>query len=546
MKAEGPVKTTLRTRSILGVIVAAAAVVRFWGFPGYFPQFWDEAKYICEVEKLIPYFSVNAGAFAFLKLGYQVFGLPSYAPIVCGIFGVLTVGGCYFVGTRVFPGQRRGVHLGLLMAALAALMPYLVRYSHHAFPEVFALCFFVWALVFYLARLNTTPRAAVGARQQRRWNSLVSVALLALVPACSFKFLLPTFILFLTLEFYLWRLRRRHLFKNGPARDFVIMLVAGTAFFVVIPFILALTAGYDGWFERARLLSEAHSSIGTMRLAAHVLYPIHLFHFCGIIFTACALAGIWIMFAEPPGRRAARVTTPAATILFLPFAVYLLFFGFLSHLQAARVYVLTVPFLIFTAAVFLLWLRDVRPRIGIMAMSAVLLLTLFSFVNICRDHLSKTTGFAEACHVIARQIQQGQIVYAGTMAQVLYGVYRSPYCQATYFRAEPPSRLGKIPTDPSKPPIVVIEDGADADFWLADRDKYDRPADMMEIRLMLADYHRFASAGELIFATEEHFTNSPNYYLEDIYSWQSFHDLQTLLANSRDSIFIYQLQPPAE
>jgi len=546
MKAHTAMRSTILEKSTFGLIIAVAAVVRFAGFPSYSPCFWDEAKYISEVENSFQFFSANAGAFAFLKLAYGLIGLPSYAQIIAGIFGVLAVAGCYFIGIQVFPGQRRGIVLGLLMAGLAAPMPYFVRYSHHAFPEVFALCFFIWAMVFYLTRLGMTSSTAVRPRRQSWRNVLASVALLAAVPACSFKFLLPTFILFLILEFYLWHLHRHDLPKYKSVQFSVVTLIAGTLFFFVIPFILAVIAGYDGWFDRARLLSEAHSSIGTMRPAVHFLFPIHIYYFCGIVFLACAFGGIWVLFAAPPRRGETLIPPAAATVLFLPFAIYLSFFGFLSHLQAARIYVLTVPFLIFAAAAFLLWLRDVHYRIGLVAMGGTLLLTLLSLGYSCRECLNKTTGTKEACDIIAQHIQPDQIIYASMMAQVFYNVYRSPFYKLASLHVEPPSSLARIQGKPDFPPIIIVQDGADVDYWLADRDKYDGTENAAEIYSMIRNFRLLASTGERIYAGEEHFTASPYYFLENIYSWQSYHDLQTLLANSRDSIFIYQLQPSGQ
>jgi hypothetical protein len=89
----------------------------------------------------------------------------------------------------------------------------------------------------------------------------------------------------------------------------------------------------------------------------------------------------------------------------------------------------------------------------------------------------------------------------------------------------------------------MINDGADLVFWLADRDKYDRASGMSEVHAMLARFREFASTGELIFAAEEQFTTSPYYYLENVYSWQSYHDMSESMTTSRDSLFVYHLYP---
>lgn len=544
MNAGMTMKSTIPEKLTLGVVLTVAAVVRLWDCPSYLPQFWDEAKYICEVEELIPYFSVNAGAFAFLKLGYYVFGLPSYAPIVCGIFGVLTVGGCYFVGMQVFPGQRRGVHLGLLMAGLAALMPYLVRYSHHAFPTVFSLCFMVWAMVAYLARLGAASTTAVGAGQ-RHWRlMLTSAALLAMVPGCSFKFLLPTVIAFLLLEVYLWRIERRR--GTTSLSHLFFATGAGLVLFFLLPLLSAWVSGYDGWFGRACLLAAEHSSLGTMRLSGHFIYPLHVYYLCGLAFGACALAGIWIIMYEPKNHTAPLVPTPVVTVLSLPCGVYVLFFGFLSHLQAARMYALTIPILIFYAAAFLLWLSGCHRRRGLCAMWGVLLLVWLSQGMICFDQLNRTSGLRDACRKISQHIKQDQTVYAGAMGQLFYGINRSPDFRITAFSVESPWRIGHIQHESHNPPMVVLQDGVDLSFIVANRDKYDRLQYPDSVCVDLAQFRSFPANAELMYATAESFSTSMYYHLENVYSWQSYHILRELLPAARDSIFIYQLQPPAQ
>ena len=132
---------TRSEKTALLCILLVAAATRLLDFPSYFPRYWDEAKYLAEIERFISFFGVNAGSFAFLKLSYGIFGRPSYPQLVTALFGILTVLGLFLVGRRILKEKRPGVLLGLVMAGQAALMPYYLIYSRQALATIFALCF---------------------------------------------------------------------------------------------------------------------------------------------------------------------------------------------------------------------------------------------------------------------------------------------------------------------------------------------------------------------------------------------------------------------
>jgi hypothetical protein len=66
--------------------------------------------------------------------------------IVSAIAGSLTVGSAYFFAKRFF----NSVPLGLLSAAVLAILPSHVFYSRLAFQEALCTFFFIWAVYFYL------------------------------------------------------------------------------------------------------------------------------------------------------------------------------------------------------------------------------------------------------------------------------------------------------------------------------------------------------------------------------------------------------------
>ncbi len=146
--------TRVRIGIILAAILVPAAIVRLWDIGSYFPVFWDEAKYLREVEGLAEPFGVNVIPFAFLRWGHLLLAGTFYPQAVTGIFGLATVIGCFFLGRRLLPKSKPGLFLPILLAAHAAVMPYFLTYSRSALAAGFALCFMVFALIFYLRKLQ--------------------------------------------------------------------------------------------------------------------------------------------------------------------------------------------------------------------------------------------------------------------------------------------------------------------------------------------------------------------------------------------------------
>ncbi|MFC1475771.1 hypothetical protein ACFLQW_02060 [Candidatus Zixiibacteriota bacterium] len=534
----------------LGLILVIAAVVRLWNFPAYFPHFWDEARYLSEVESLSPYFSVNVGAFVFLKLGYIIFGMPSYPQIIMGLFGVLTVGGCYILGQRILRRERKGVFLGLLMAGQAAVMPYFIHFSRHALAAGFALCFLVYALYFYVARLQHPRVEKSKNRKKYLWCSFIAVGLLAMVPACSFKFLLPTLILFVAVEIFFWRERKIKHRDYQPARNSVLTMVVGLVLFIALPLILAAIAGYTGWVDRALVLTRAHAERETMRMAFHFLYPLQLYYLSGLPLVACALAGLGLLIRRPKSTPGIMAATSTNYLLLISFLVDLLFFGLFSHLQGSRVYALTLPFLVYASSVFLLWVRQAWPRCGNIALAVICLLFFGSLGYKTVDYLSKSSGLKQVSDIIARHLKRDQLILSSSGAQIFYGTRNSEFYRGISCPLKPiwPQLFLPIPewkVDLNNPPVMVMQDGVNLAVIIHESGSRDLLQDRSidTLRAILQSSDQISRVGDRIFAGAEDFYNSPYYYLEMLYSRRSYEFFKNLTPQARDSVFVYLFNP---
>ncbi len=539
-----PVELSLRQKSILAGILVVAAVFRLQGLTGYFPHFWDEAKYIAEVENLTGNFSVNVGAYAILKLAHLLIGAPYYPQVVAAIFGLLTVFGLYLLGRRLLASTTEAVWLGLLMAAQAAVMPYFVRYSYHVFPVVFAQCFYVYALVAYLVRLQLPRTRTPSDRRRYFLFTVIAMILLAAVPASSFKFILPTVILFVALELFVWWYRSRKIKDKQALPTLIISLVGGLALFFFVPLLLSVISGYAGWFTRATALSQAHAAINTMRLAGHFLFPLHLYHFGGILLIVCAVVGASLLTVGPRGYDHPLFATPFVMIFAFGFAVYLFFFGLFSHLQSGRLYALTVPFVVFASAVGVMHLWFWRKGLGRVLSVVVFGLLCLSLGYKSLADTTRTTNLPAAVAVAAKSLTAGKVFRAEASPQVAYLLY-------TRFGWDIPYKVRAL-GDPrdlqfviDNPPLIMLADGVDLTTSVALDEKYDRGVrdDLETVKENTAMFIYLAETGDLVYAAADDFYTSPAYYLEDIYSWSSYHTLQRRLASARDSIFVYLVNP---
>jgi len=526
----------------LAIILLVAAAVRLWGFRSYFPCFWDETKYIGEVEQIAPFFSVNAGAYAFLKSGYALIGGTAYPQIVASIFGVMTVLGIFLLGRRILRHKQSGIHLGLLMAGQAAVMPYLVRYSRHAFPAVFALCFFVYALYFYLGKLHYPLLKKSQDQFGYLRTGILAAGLLAWVPACSIKFLFPTLILFLIIEVFIWRVRSADAKEYRSLQNFAISVFTGAILLAATPLIVAMVSGYTGWFERALTLSRYHAEVQTLRVAYHFLYPVPLYYLAGPVFILCALLGPLILYYHPKTGERAVAGAQTNWLMVISCAVSLLFFGLFSHLQAARVYVLTLLLPMYASALFVLRLPRIRPRYGKIAARAVYALLIGSMGYLSLDYVSRSTPLPAACDTIMRQIRPNQAVWANATAQVAYGTYHSKFnLRKTPQEVTAFLRPNDRKLDPGNPPIIVIQDAADLVALMVAFDKYDllEVNDIDDARWLLQDMQSTARQAQRFFSAADRFYTSPHYYLEELYSWKSFEYIHELMAEARDSVYVY-------
>lgn len=528
----------------LALIVLVAILVRFWDFSSYAPHFWDEAKYLGEVEGIAPYFSVNVGAFALLKMGYAIVGGSSYPQIVTGVFGVLTVLGCFFLGWRMLRGNKHSAFLGLLMAGQAALLPYVVGYSRQAFPTIFALCFFTWALYFYLIRMQHPAAADPGTASVGLLPRIAGPGLLALVPACSFKFLIPTVLLFLVLEIIVWRSCSQARRGGEAVRQLLTAVDTGILLLVISPPVLALVFGYDGWLGRAIAVSQFHAEIQTLRPAFHFLFPVHLYHLAGPSFIALALAGIFLLLRK--GKKDGLSVDQRATIAVAAgFGINLMFFGFFSHLQSARLYVLTLPFLLFVSSFFLLRVWHSRPRYGA-TVAIVLGLVLFASLGYkSADCLAKSSMLKTASDTAMRVARPGQPVWANATTQAAYNAYYSPQKKMNSPVVKAFLRPQDRHFDRANPPLALVQDGVEVSTLVATLDKNDllTANGVAGVRSMLQDVWETTRGGERVYAAAENFYTSPYYYLEDLYSWDSYWYIRELMPQARDSIFIYLLNP---
>ena len=530
-------------KAALALIFITGSLVRLWDFPSYFPHFWDEALYVEEIDGLIKFFSVNVGSYAFLKLGSAIIGVPSYPQVVTAVAGLLTVLGLFLLGKRILSGESAGVRLGLMMAAQAAVMPWFVLYSRHALAVGFALCFFVFAFSAYLAKLQYPHVKNPRARLKYLRRSAAPAVLLAFVPACSFNFLLPTLILFVLLEIFIWRVRQAKGNEFKAGQSLAATLIAGGLLFILIPLILTVVSGYTGWLERAVTLSQFHAEIKTMRLAFNCLYPVHLYHLAGPLLMVCVLIGAVLTFIKPASNNAFTGSRAASVTMALGFAVYLLFYGMFSHLQSGRLYALTLPFTVYASSVAVLQSRHLVPRFSRIVVSTITVLLLVSMTAITIDYLSKSSNLPAASDELMKHLKKEGTIYANAKAQVYHCTFHSPYNTAGLYRLNSFIYTGNLKLSRDNPPTLVIQDGVDMVSTVASHDKEDELGSIDTVRTRLAGYLKVTGHADLIFAGAEDFYTSPYYYLEDVYSWRSYRYIRELMPRCRDSIFIYLANP---
>lgn len=527
----------------LAAILAAAALARLWGAGSYFPHFWDEAKYVEEVDGLLAFFSVNVLSYAFLKLGRAIIGPPSYPQVVTALAGVMTVLGLFCLGRRIVPGKREGTQLGLLMAACAAVMPYYVLYARHALAAGFALCFFVYALFAYVARLQYPPVRNRRARMQYLRRSAIAALLLALVPACSFNFLLPTALLFVLMEMHIWRVRSAQKKEYRATQTLVVSLIGGGLLFALIPLGTSVVFGYSGWLDRAIALSEFHAQIKTMRPAFNFLYPVHLYYLAGPVLMACVAAGAVLMGIKRFSDDAFSSARPAHVIMVFGFAIYVLFYGAFSHLQSARLYALSLPFVAYAAAFAILRSGSLFPKIGRIAVSAVVIVLLGSMSVITLDYLSRTSGLPAACDETMKYVKREGMIYTNAKTQVYHCAAHSPNNRAGLFRLNSFLHASGIEMSRDNPPVVVIQEGIDLVSTVASQDKQDALQSIDTIQIRMEGYLSVAKYADLVYAAPDDFYTSPYYYLEDVYSWRSYIYIRRLMPSRRDSVFVYRANP---
>jgi len=495
--------------------------------------------YISEAEGIIAQFSVNVGAFALLKLGYLLLGRPIYAQIICSVFGIMSVWGCYELGRRILPERPDGIRLGLLMAAQAAVLPYFVRYSRHALVDGFALCFFIWALWWYLGKL-AYPKVK-NTQQQKRFLlfGFAPAATLAAVPACSYKFLMPTLLVFFAWELFVWRSRERRHREFHSRQSLGISLVAGTISFAAIPLVTAAVSGYTGWLDRVIELSIFHASMETLTPAFHFLLPVHLWYLGGPVFICCVLAGSCLLLIAGTFWKSRLSIGREIIIPAIGFIVYFLFFGGFSHLQSARLYVLTLPFLVCVSALVVVWLGRLIPRFGHVVGWLVTALLIISPALITVKYISSYAGLQPACDALMQRRVKDEIIYANAKAQVFYGCYHSPYNKGSQVIVKSFMYTNKMQFESDRPPMLVTEDAADMVATVGSQDKRWALMSIDSLRQRLQDYRIMEQCSDLIIAAPTGFCKSPHYYLEDLYSPRSLAYIRRLSPLVRDSIYVY-------
>jgi hypothetical protein len=543
MKSTRPTQLSAVHKLLLGAILIAAAAVRLWGLPSYFPQFWDEALYISEAEGIISLFSVNVGSYALLKLGHLLIGRPVYPQVICSLFGIMTVWGCYVLGRRILPERSEGMRLGLLMAAQAALLPYFVRYSRHALADGFALCFFVWALWLYLGKSAGPKVKNTGQQKRYLLFGLAPAATLAAVPACSYKFLLPTVLVFFALELFTWRTREKQHREFRSRQSLAISIVAGMISFAAVPLVAAAISGYTGWLDRVVELSEFHASMETLTPAFHFLLPVHLWYLGGPVFICCILAGFCLLAF---GKKIPKLRLSPGKEILVPaigFAVYFLFFGGFSHLQSARLYVLTLPFLICVSALAVIWLGRLVPRLGHFVFWSVAALLVVSSGFLTVDYISSYSSLQPVCDALMQRRSNDEMIYANAKTQMFYGCFHSRYNKGVPVKVKSFVYTDQLKLEMNNPPLSVIEDATDLVATVASQDKRWFAVPVDSVRERLQDYRVLEQCSDLIVAAPTGFYKSPHYYLEDLYSPQSLAYMRQLLPQVRDSVYVYVFNP---
>lgn len=527
--------------TILLFIIAVSAVVRFRGIQSYFPLLWDEAKYLGEIERIIPHFSVNVGAFAFLKLGHTIVGGSSYPQAVTALFGVLSILGLWLLGRCAFAELNTRHYLGLAMAGQAALMPYLVKYSYHATPTIFAFTFFVFALYCFLKKLRYPPVNDADKRLYFLWTALAA-GLLAFVPACSFKFLLPTVMLLVLFEVYLWRINAgtHHQHKYQSLKFMFVSIMVGVIFIIIIPVALAIISGYDGWWQRAIELSKAHELIQTMRPAFHFTYPIHVFHLTGLPFVICACIGLAVIFRGPKENTLPPYVRRSGIMLMISAGAYILFYGAFSHLQASRLYILTLPFLLYLSSTAIIRLPHALSRYGRPAGSVVTVILFVSLGWMVSREMSRQSYNQDTYDTALINLTPGQDIWANATQQLIYGVNHSQIKKSFPFNVSSLFSATEKGADSLDPPIVILQEAGYTVGLVGTLDKYDQLQQIEVIKSELQRLKAATNAASIVAVTPDDFFSSPGCYLENIYSWQSYHDIKSLLPYCRDSIYIYK------
>ena len=278
-----------------------------------------------------------------------------------------------------------------------------------------------------------------------------------------------------------------------------------------------------------------------MRFGLQCLYPAHLYHLSGPVVVACGLAGAIVLFAKR-GRKALPPPGHGTNLIMLVgFAVYVLFFGLFSHLQSARLYALTLPFVVYASSYFLLWAFRALPRVGTAAVTVTCALLLISMGWLSGRYLSAHSGLKAASDLIVQRIRTGELVKANAAAQVAYGAAISESLAGRRLLVISFFTRDEEETHRQYPPVAMLQDGIDIVTAVSVLEKYDALAEGTpeQVRLMIQEFAKGLTAHEVIPVGADTFSATPYYYLEDVYSWRSYRYIKELLRTARDSIFVY-------
>jgi hypothetical protein len=166
------------------------------------------------------------------------------------------------------------------------------------------------------------------------------------------------------------------------------------------------------------------------------------------------------------------------------------------------------------------------------------------------NYLAKSTRLPEISDRIARRINQGQLLWSSSGAQLFYGIKSSPDYRGTAFPLKPlwpqlflPLEEWRVPGD--QPPLMVMQDGVNVAVSIHESESRDllRDRSIDTLRAIMQKSPHLARSGKQIFAAAEDFYTSPYYYLEMLYSWRSYTFLHELMPWARDSVYLYLFHP---